>query len=473
MKKEVYEKKATFGLSLLVFVLATAIILVGILVLGLDAHIPVVFAAAVVLLYGMCLHVPYKDLEHAMIKSISESTQVLMIICIIGMLVGTWMAAGTVPYIIYLGLELINPAIFLPFVAIMCAIMSTMTGSSWTTASTIGIAFIGISMGLGIPVAITAGAVCCGAFFGDKQSPLSDFCIFASGVSKVDIYKHARRMLWTTAPAFVVSLIIFTVLGMGHSGENMDMSAVTEITGGLAETFKLGLPTLIPVVALIIMLILKVPSVPSLTLAAIIGALTAWLYQGRSFGDSLYVMMHGCTVETDVVTVASICNRGGMLAMASTLMLMIVSLAMAGLFERTGLLSSIVEKISFLVRNQTGLVASTTIVSALGGYVFCDPYMAALVPVKAFGKRYEELGIDKCAMSRSISDGALTFCPIVPWGSSGVFIAGALGVATLDYLPYYFMYLVPIFSILWAALNKGIYRYDYEKDPEGQKVHED
>jgi NhaC family Na+:H+ antiporter len=279
MKKEVYEKKATFGLSLLVFVLATAIILVGILVLGLDAHIPVVFAAAVVLLYGMCLHVPYKDLEHAMIKSISESTQVLMIICIIGMLVGTWMAAGTVPYIIYLGLELINPAIFLPFVAIM----STMTGSSWTTASTIGIAFIGISMGLGIPVAITAGAVCCGAFFGDKQSPLSDFCIFASGVSKVDIYKHARRMLWTTAPAFVVSLIIFTVLGMGHSGENMDMSAVTEITGGLAETFKLGLPTLIPVVALIIMLILKVPSVPSLTLAAIIGALTAWLYQGRSY----------------------------------------------------------------------------------------------------------------------------------------------------------------------------------------------
>ena len=472
-KKTPQEIKATFGPSLLVFLIATVIILVGILVLGLDAHIPIVFAAGVVLIYGLLLHIPYKDLEHAMIKTISESVQVLMIICIIGMLVASWMAAGTVPYIIHLGLELINPAIFLPFVAIMCALLSTMCGSSWTTASTIGIAFIGISMGMGIPVAITAGAVCCGAFFGDKQSPLSDFCIYASGVSKVDIYKHARRMLWTTAPTFIIAVIIFAVIGMGYSTENADLSTVTEITEGLASAYKLGLPALIPLVALIIMMVLKTPSVPSLALAAIIGALTAWLYQGNGFADSLYLMMHGNVIETDVETVASICNRGGMLSMASTLMLMIVSLAMAGLFDRTGLLSSIVAKVSFLVRNQVGLVASTVILSALGGYVFCDPYMAAIVPVKAFGKRYEELGLDKCVMSRSISDGALTFCPIVPWGSSGVFIAGALGIATLDYLPYYFMYLVPVVSIILAILNKGMYRYDYETDPEGQKVLED
>ena len=208
------EVQAKFGPSLLVFLLVTAVILVGILVLGLDAHIPIVIAAMIVAVYGIILHVPFKDLEHAMIKTISESVPVLLLICIVGMLIGSWMSAGTVPVIIYVGLELLRPSIFLPFVAIMCAILSTMTGSSWTTCSTIGVAFMGISVGLGIPLPITAGAVACGAYFGDKQSPISDFCIYAAGVTKVDIYKHAKRMIWTTGPAFLISLVIFTIIGL-------------------------------------------------------------------------------------------------------------------------------------------------------------------------------------------------------------------------------------------------------------------
>lgn len=181
-------------------------------------------------------------------------------------------------------------------------------------------------------------------------------------------------------------------------------------------------------------------------------------------------MMNGFHTDSPVAEVAKICNRGGITAMGYTLELMVVSLAMAGLFERTGLLSSIVAKFDRLVRKPFGLITATEVVSALGGYVFCDPYMAAIVPVKAFGKRYEELGLDKCVLSRSISDGALTFCPIVPWGSSGVFTAAALGVATVQYLPYYFMYLTPIVGILLAAFGLGMYKYDYAADPEGQKI---
>ena len=228
------EVQAKFGPSLLVFLLVTAVILVGILVLGLDAHIPIVIAAMIVAVYGIILHVPFKDLEHAMIKTISESVPVLLLICIVGMLIGSWMSAGTVPVIIYVGLELLRPSIFLPFVAIMCAILSTMTGSSWTTCSTIGVAFMGISVGLGIPLPITAGAVACGAYFGDKQSPISDFCIYAAGVTKVDIYKHAKRMIWTTGPAFLISLVIFTIIGLKYSGGTLDASAIETIRGGLA-----------------------------------------------------------------------------------------------------------------------------------------------------------------------------------------------------------------------------------------------
>lgn len=467
------EIKAKFWPSLLVFLLVTAVILVGILVMGLDAHIPIVFAALIVAVYGLLLHIPFKDLEHAMIKTIGESVPVLMLICIVGMLIGAWMAAGTVPVIIYVGLELLRPGIFLPFVAVMCAILSTMTGSSWTTCSTLGVAFMGISVGLGVPLPITAGAVACGAYFGDKQSPVSDFCIYAAGVTKVDIYKHAKRMLWTTGPAFLISLVIFTIIGLGYSGGTLDTSAIETIRSGLDDVFKLGWPTILPMIALIIMIILKVPSTASLTLAAIIGALVAWLYQGNGLAECLGFMMNGFSVEHPLYEITRICNRGGITAMGYTLELMVVSLAMAGLFDRTGLLTAIVAKVDRLIRKPAGVVAATEITSTLGGYVFCDPYMSAIVPVKAFGKRYEELGLDKCVLSRSISDGALTFCPIVPWGSSGVFTAAALGVATVEYMPYYFMYVTPIIGILLAVFGIAQYKYDYVADPEGQKVVED
>lgn len=470
-KAVVPEKKATFGASLLVFALVVVVIFVGILILKLDAHIPIVFAAGIVLVYGIVLKIPYADLENAMLKTISESVPVLIIICMIGMLVGSWMAAGTVPFIINLGLKLINPAWFLPFVAIMCAILSSLTGSSWTTCATIGVAFIGISLGLGIPVAITAAAVACGAYFGDKQSPISDFCIYAAGVCKVNIYKHSARMLWTTGPAFLISVILFTIIGMGYrGGSTIDLTAVEAITGGLQEEFKLGVVTLIPLVALIIFIIIKMPSIPSLASAAIVGALTAWLYQGKDLGTCLGIMMNGYSATvTEIPEVLRIVQRGGMSSMGYTLQLIVVSLAMAGLFDRTGLLSSIVAKMDVLIRKPSGLISSTAITAFIGHFIFCDPYMAAIVPVKAYGKRYEELGIDKCVLSRSISDGALVTCPMVPWGSSGVFTASALGVATLDYLPYYFMYLTPVVAVVLAFVGLGIYKYDYDADPENQK----
>ena len=181
-------------------------------------------------------------------------------------------------------------------------------------------------------------------------------------------------------------------------------------------------------------------------------------------------MMNGFASGSDVPEIARICDRGGMINMGYTLELMIISLSMAGLFTSTGLLDAIVEKVHFLIEKRSGLVASTVILSFVGHWIFCDPYMAALVPVKAFGKRYEELGLDKCVLSRSISDGALTTCPMVPWGSSGVFTAAALGVPTLAYLPFYFMYFAPIVGVLWAFLHIGQFDYDYEADPEGQKI---
>lgn len=209
------ERAATFAGSLITFILCVVTIMGGIVGFGLDAQTALIGAIIVMMVFGVCfLHIKFQDLVQAMVRSLNDSLECILILLVIGMLIALWMACGTVPYIIYLGLGMLNPAWYLPFIVIMCAVLSSITGSSWTTIGTIGVAFIGISMGMGLPVPVTAGAIVCGAYFGDKCSPVSDIVVFNSGITKQNVYKHAKNVLWTTVPALIVSLIIFTILGI-------------------------------------------------------------------------------------------------------------------------------------------------------------------------------------------------------------------------------------------------------------------
>jgi len=230
------EREGTFGSSVLVLALAIAVLLTGVVGFKLDPHIPLLFSSSIILLYGVWLRVPWKDMRDSIIKSISESIEAILIICLIGMTVGSWISSGTVPMVIYYGLKIFSPQFFLISVLVLCSIMSIMTGSSWTTIGTIGVAFMGVGYGLGIPMGITAGAIICGAFFGDKQSPLSDSTNFAAAVAKTDLYDHVRSMIYTTGPAWLVSAVFFlflvfaalsTVLGVC---ENI-LAMVRELTG--------------------------------------------------------------------------------------------------------------------------------------------------------------------------------------------------------------------------------------------------
>lgn len=451
------EIEGTFGKSVIVFIICICVIMAGILLLGLDAHIPLLFATAVAMVYGVTLHIPMAEMEGNMVKSAAESMNAMIIILIIGTLVGAWMACGTVPYIIYIGLKLINPAWFLAFVALMCALLSSITGSSWTTCGTIGVAFIGISIGLGVPVGMTAGAVATGAYFGDKQSPISDFAIFAAGITRVNIYKHCKNMLYTTSPALIISVIIYFILGMRFSGAELDMTQIQIIRSGLEECFKFSPVLLLPLVVLIGTLLLKMPATASLFFGMFTGVLVAIFYQGMDPSAMLKVLYGGFTVDSQVAEVARICNRGGMSAMLYTLALMICSLSMAGVFERTKMLLKIVDKMGKIIKTRVSLII-TTLVTGIGmSYFACDPYIAALIPTKAYEKKYEELGLDRCVLSRTISDGGVNFCPIVPWGSSGVYTSQALGVPVSQYAGYYFIgYLTCIMAIVCAATGWGM-----------------
>ena len=439
------ERKATFAGALIAFLLCVAVIMGGIVGLGLDAQTALVGAIIVMMVFGVCfLHIKFQDMVQAMVRSLNDSLECILILLVIGMLIASWMACGTVPYIIYLGLGLLNPSWYLPFIVIMCSVLSSITGSSWTTIGTIGVAFIGISMGMGLPVPLTAGAIVCGAYFGDKCSPVSDI---------------------------VVSLVIFTVLGIRYSGIAMNQEGIDVIRNGLAANYHFSPVLWIPFIVLVVSIVLKVPALASLMFGCIAGLIVALIFQGDGVSAVLGFMWNGYSASTGLESIDKILNRGGMTNMMYIIGIVLTSMSLAGLFDRTNLLLTIVAKFQRLTRTRVGLIVTTMVTGIITSFVCSDPYIAALVPVKAFEHEYEKQGLDVCVLSRTVSDGGICFAPMVPWGSNGVFCATTLGITTATYTAYYFMgWLTPLFAILCAITGIGIKYVDGKKPVKGQKA---
>lgn len=453
------EKKAEFLPSLLVMVAAILVLVGGILVLKLDPHIPLIMCTFVLVFYGLYLGISWSDMMSSAVKSISECIEAIIIMMSIGMVVGAWIAGGTVPFIIYWGLKIFSPQWLLPFTVVLCALMSTLIGSSWTTAGTIGVAFMGIGMGLGIPAPIVAGAVVCGSFFGDTQSPMSDGCNFATAISGAGLYNGVRGMIISNVPALLISIVAYVFIGMNYSHVSADSaSGIAETLAGLEGAFNLTPAVLLPAALLIFLIVIKFPAVPTMIAAAFAGTLCAVLFQGEGLGAALGYMMKGYVGDTGVADVDKIVTRGGLSAMMSTVAIVILSMWMAGVLQRTGIMHAILAKIARIIRKPAGLVTTTTVMTYLFSYFAADPYMAMMLPSKAFAEAYDEMGYDRSVLCRSVSS-AVFFAPMVPWGSGGLYVAATLGVAVLDYLPYYFVgFLAPIITILCAFTGWGMYK---------------
>lgn len=453
------EKKAEFLPSLLVMVAAILVLVGGILVLKLDPHIPLIMCTFVLVFYGLYLGISWSDMMSSAVKSISECIEAIIIMMSIGMVVGAWIAGGTVPFIIYWGLKIFSPQWLLPFTVVLCALMSTLIGSSWTTAGTIGVAFMGIGMGLGIPAPIVAGAVVCGSFFGDTQSPMSDGCNFATAISGAGLYNGVRGMIISNVPALLISIVAYVFIGMNYSHVSADSaSGIAETLAGLEGAFNLTPAVLLPAALLIFLIVTKFPAVPTMIAAAFAGTLCAVLFQGEGLGAALGYMMKGYVGDTGVADVDKIVTRGGLSAMMSTVAIVILSMWMAGVLQRTGIMHAILAKIARIIRKPAGLVTTTTVMTYLFSYFAADPYLAMMLPSKAFAEAYDEMGYDRSVLCRSVSS-AVFFAPMVPWGSGGLYVAATLGVAVLDYLPYYFVgFLAPIITILCAFTGWGMYK---------------
>ncbi|WP_321390116.1 Na+/H+ antiporter NhaC [Emcibacter sp.] len=412
------------------------------------------------------------EIETAIIDGITVALRAILILLVVGALIGTWIAGGIVPTLIVYGLEILDPAYFYLASCIICAIVSLSTGSSWTTAGTVGVALIGVAQAFDLSPAITAGAIISGAYFGDKMSPLSDSTNLTAAVARADLFDHIRNMVWTTAPGILIALVLYAALGFGAgSSENMDLSATTDAINSI---FYTGWPMLIPLLVVLGLAALRMPPIPTLLLGTLLGAVYAIVFQtdalsqyGVFLGGGDYVgvkamwtaFFAGFKVVTGNEAVDELLSRGGMSSMLTTVWLILSAMILGAVLEHTGMIARLIGASMASMKRVGSLIATTVSVCIGTNIIASDQYIAIVVPGRMLAPTYERLGLAPSALSRTLEDSATLTSPLVPWNTCGAFMAATLGVATFDYLPFCFLgLLTPLIAILYGYLGIKIVR---------------
>ena len=446
-----------FSASIIVVIFIAVSLYIGLFILKVEAHIPlfisVLFAAIIAMLNGY----KWKDLEEGINKTVSTSAASLFILLAVGVVVGVWTLAGVVPSFIYYGLQIVSPQLFLPSAAIITAITTLMTGSSWSTAGTIGLALMAIGNSLGFNPGLSAGAIISGAYFGDKLSPISDTTTLASGISNVNLFDHIKHMLYTTIPSFTVSLIIYFFISWNYNIKAFDPTYVESILSGISQNFHISPILLIPVILVIILIILKVPAVGTLLISAIVAGIMGIIFQGSSLSEVFSAAHYGFSSETGIEIIDKLLSGGGLNSMLNSISLFVIALGLAGIMESSGMISSLNNKIIKLAKGTFGLIAATglTVISSL--LITGDQYLGIILPGKIYVKEYLRRGISLKNLSRTLEDFGTAMSSLIPWGACGVFMSSTLGVSTFSYAPFaFFCFLSPIFALIYAATGFGI-----------------
>ncbi|MDZ5722091.1 malate-H+/Na+-lactate antiporter MleN [Bacillus sp. SXabc123] len=412
----------------------------------------------IAMILGIRLGYSYKDMQNAILHGISNGLEAVLILVSVGALIGTWIAGGVVPTLIYYGLEFIHPSIFLLATLIICSIMSVATGTSWGTVGTAGIAMIAIGEGLGIPLPLVAGAILSGAYFGDKLSPLSDSTVLASSLSKVDVLAHVRAMLYLSIPAYVITAILFTVVGFMYGGKNIDLDKVEFLKSSLQNTFDIHIWMLIPAVVVIVLLAMKKPSMPVIVIGALLGAIWAAVFQGMNIADAIATAYNGFSIKTDVESLNGLLNRGGIVGMLSSLVVIIFGLGFGGLLEKLGVLKVIVSMFEKKLTSPGNVTLSTLIVAFLANIFGCAMYVSLILTPKIMEDSYDRLHLDRRVLSRNAEVGGTLTSGMVPWSDNGIYMAGILGVSTFSYLPFMWLSFVAIgLAIIYGYTGKFIW----------------
>lgn len=450
-------KPISFFESLLVIVFLIICLGINARKYDTEAHIPIlltaIFAGIIAMLHGY----KWEDLESAIIDTISETLQSMLIFLAIGIVIDLWMLSGIVPSMIYYGLHFISPIVFLPAACIISAVVAIASGSSWTTAGTIGVALMGVGQGLNIPPAATAGAVVSGAYFGDKLSPLSDTTNLAPAVAGTDIFTQIKHMLYTTVPSITLALILYTVIGINYSSGEFDTSGLLKIINGLKATFNIS-PILALAPTIIVILVLnKVSAIPILLISAGLAAFLAAIMQGANLGDIVKAAHYGNISNTGIIEIDTLLTGGGLNSMLNPLSLVFASMSLAGIMEAMGMIKAIANKILSFAKGVGGLIFATVATNIGVNLMTGDQYLTIIFTGKMYKSKYDEYHLHPKNLSRTLEDAGTLTSPLIPWGACGVFMASTLGVNTVSYLPFTFVCLInPIIAIIYGFTGFSI-----------------
>lgn len=428
-------------------------------------QIALFMATAVAVIIGLKNGYRWAVIEKAMVKGISLSLGAVLILLSVGALIGTWMLSGTVPTLIYYGLQLLSPSWFYAASCLLCGIVAMSIGSSWTTAATIGVALIGVAQGLGLSPAITAGAIVSGAYFGDKISPLSETTNLAPAVAGADLFGHIRHMLWTTVPSFLLALVLFTVIGF-NSDVSSDFARISEISTVLTQNFSISFVALIPLFVLLAMAVKKVPAFPTVFIGALLGAVWAVLFQQdlisrlieRDIGAALatvklvwHIFHAGFSIDTGNASLNELLSGGGMASMLNTVWLVFCAMMFGATIEKIGLLRKFVESILYFAKSTGSLITSTIATCFVTNVLTADQYMSIVMPGRMFKEEYERRNLAPVNLSRTLEDGGTITSPLIPWNTCGAYMHSVLQVSPLDYAMYAFFNLInPVLAVIYA-----------------------
>ncbi len=441
-------------------------------------QLALLFCTAVAGVVGLKNGHRWQAVEDAMVHGVSLATKAMFILLMVGALIGSWILAGVVPTLIHYGLMLLSPDWFYVATCLVCALVAVSIGSSWTVAGTIGVALIGVAAVLDLSLAITAGAVISGAYFGDKMSPLSDTTNLAPAVSGSDLFAHIQAMIWTTGPSFVLALIGFTVLGLTTSPQGTG-EGLGETVSVLAASFNQGWHLLLPVLLVFVLAFRRFPALPTIAIGALVGALFAVIFQpdqtaqmgaaeGRSQAMALLAgawnaLFDGYQLNSGNERVDELLNRGGMSSMLNTIWLVLCAMAFGAVMEKMGLLERLVRSVLRAARS-TGSLILATLSTAVGINIIAgDQYMAIVLPGRLYRAEFQRRGLAPVNLSRALEDAGTLTSPLVPWNTCGAYMAATLGVATWVYLPFALFNLInPIVASIFAITGFQIRRHSEE-----------
>lgn len=449
--------------AIIVLIIILAIMGYGVIGLGLSPQVPVLLAITVTIFWAKFKGLSWDQINAGIKDGIDKGIIPIVIFILIGAMISTWIAAGTIPTMMVIGFKALNAQWFLPTVFLVCSLVGAAVGSCFTVVSTVGIAFFGIGVTMNFNPALVAGAIVSGGVFGDKLSPLSETNNLAAAVVDTDLFDHMKTILWSNIPAAVISTIAFAILSLGHNHANMTKIHTT--VTALNSDFSISIIALIPIVLVFVCAGFKMAAIPTMLLNVFVSAIMMFFNNpGLTIAKMSDIILNGYVAKTSNHEVNLLLSRGGIVSMMPTVALIVLTLSLGGLLVNFGLISAVMAPLAHHLNSHAKLVTAA-IASCIGVNIFVgEQFLSIILPGRSFKKTFNDGGLDNSALGRVLEDGGTVLNYLVPWGVGGVFIANTLGVPTIQYLPFVFLSLLcPVFSLISGFTGIGLHTSDYSK----------